>query len=149
MNDVMNGEKDNMDIYQITKYLSKHISQKGTYKTNMTYSYDMFDPQSEQSTMGRKEYIATVLASLGKIEAHETSLRLENISISDDGKKATIIVSSYEEGRMPVPFFNDSDKTIPMTGTSYCEQTLALTSENIIELTGATCKTDIGFITEE
>jgi hypothetical protein len=149
MAEVMDGtDPDHKDGFNITEYLMTHVAQDGTFKNNTTYAYEDYDPQEEEMVMDKMNYIANIIKSTGKIVAHEKSVRVEHVEISETGKEATVLISSYEQGRMPLPYYEGTDTTIPMSGTSFCEHKLNLTEENIIQLTEAECSTDINFIEE-
>lgn len=147
LSDITGGRKKDMDAYSVTEYLMDHLSQNGEYKTLMSISDDRIrDIPEEEVVMNKLEYISNVLQGLKAIENHDRQLHIEQIDIRDDGKQANVILTSYEEGNMPVPNEAGSYDMFPMAGTSYCEQILTMTDKHVIQLESEDCTTDISFI---
>jgi len=142
---VSGGLREDMDQFSITKYFMKHIAEEGMFISTIEYAMpDM--PSSERTLeMDKMNFISHVLQGMGTMNKHETAVQIEYIKIVDNGKRATVMTTNYERGVMPVEDGFGDTQMMPITGTSYCEQELVLSTGNVIQMAGANCDTDINF----
>lgn len=142
---VSGGQRQDMDSYGVTDYFMGHIADDGLFTS--TIAYDMPDmPASERTMeMDKMKFISNVLQGIQSMTRHETAVDIEYIKITDNGKSAHVVTTNYERGVMPMDDGMGESNMVPVTGTSYCEQTLVLSGKNVIQMAGAKCNTNIDF----
>lgn len=144
---ISNGERNDMDSFAITEFFMKHIADDSLFRS--TVRFDTSGNSSGSSgarelEIDKMSYISQTLKGLHQMNRHETEVVIDFVEIQEDGQKAIVITTNYERGLMPVDDGFGDVKTVPVTGTSYCEQTLVLKTGNI-QMAGAKCMTDLQF----
>jgi hypothetical protein len=144
---VASGKKADMDSYAITTYLMDHIAADSNFNSTITYNIsDNFeDNQEEVMDMSKLEFISHVLSNLKSMERHETQTNVEFVEVAEDKRTASAVITTYERGMMPTVSEFGEDTLVPVRGTSFCEQKFALTQENVLQITEASCATDLDF----
>lgn len=148
--DISAGQIENMDSFGITTYFMRHISDNGHFTSTINYniSGNFNDNKEEVMEMDKLGFISHVLNNLKGMQHHETKVNIDYIEISKDKKSASAIITTYERGMMPTVSAFGEDAMVPVSGTSFCEQQFAINDEKILQVTGATCSTNLDFSTE-
>jgi len=142
---IASGSKKDMDSYAITSYFMGHISDDSLFKTTMQYSIDGMEDSSRELEMGKMSYISHVLQSAKMVNNYETLTKIDYVKVYNNGKRASAITTNYERGMMPMDDGSGTQTMVPIIGTSYCEQEIILSEDNIIQMAGAVCTTDLSF----
>lgn len=143
---VTTGQSKTLDVYGVTEYLMKHLPADGEYITAISFEDHNAEIQEEYMVMNRLTYISNILQAMKGVVAHEVTIKIENIDIAKNGKRAEIVISSLERGLMPMPDGSGGTRFMAMSTSTYCEQELILTDDNIIQLAITDCSTDINFL---
>ena len=147
MADVASGQGEEMDSYDITSYLMDHIADNSHFNSTINYNISHNDDENQEEVMdmSKLEFISHVLSNLKSMERHETQTSVEFVEIAADKKTASAVITTYERGMMPTVTEFGEDTLVPVRGTSFCEQKFALSDENILQITEASCATDLDF----
>lgn len=143
--DVAGGKREDMDPFSITEYFMAHIADHGKFISNIEFSLPDMSSDSRMLEMDKKNFISHTLEGMKTMSQRETAVEIEYIKIADNGKSAKVTTTNYERGVMPVEDGMGEAQMMPVTGTSYCEQELVLSRENIIQMAAANCSTSISF----
>lgn len=148
--DISAGQIEDMDSFDITTYFMEHIADDGHFKSTIKYNVsDGFGENEEEvMDMDKMDFISHVLNGLKSMQHHETKVKIDYIEIAQDKKSASAIVTTYERGMMPTVSEFGEDAMVPVSGTSFCEQKFALNDKKILQVTDASCATDLDFSTE-
>lgn len=144
MADVTDGKDSKMDQVAITNWLMDHLSESGTFSTQINYSGEGMPDAPEEMSMTRNDYVGHVLEGLKAVGNHETKVSVESVSVDPSRKSAAAVTIIRESGTLPVAGDDGVEVPVSVTGISYCEQNIALVSANLIQLTGAKCSTTVG-----
>ncbi|MBI4030902.1 MAG: hypothetical protein HY370_04445, partial [Proteobacteria bacterium] len=142
---ITGGQRTDMDSYALADYFMDHLSKEIRFTTTLRYSIPDQPEEKRTLEMDRATFIGNVMQGQRTIDKHETKVRIEYIDIADDEKSATVLVTNYERGLMPVDDGAGNEVIMPVQGTSYCEQKLSLDENFLIRLDDAICTTDIVF----
>ena len=138
---IASGNRPDMDSYDITSYFMGHISDSGIFKTTIEYDIIGMDDTSRELEMDKMSYISHVLQSAQILNNYETLTKVDHVQIYDNGKNASAVTTNYERGMMPIDDGSGTTTMMPMIGTSYCEQEITLSDNNVIQMAGAVCTT--------
>ncbi len=153
MTDMTSGKGKSFDAYGITTYLMAHIADDSAFASTISYnipndSDDNSDVQEEVMDMDKMAFIQHVLESNKSMQDHESAVSIDFIEIAADKRTASAIITTHERGMMPTVTEFGEDTLIPVTGTSFCEQKFSLSDKHVLQITGASCATDMDFSTE-
>jgi len=144
---ITGGQKPDMDSFAITDYLMKHVSDQSVFKSTISYTVPGEQQPGERSVaFGKTDYITAVLEAPKEMAQRETDVKIENIKIADDGRSATVITINTEKGLVPMDDGMGGKVSVPVTSTSYCEQTMILNDKAVMQMDGATCSTDMSVV---
>jgi hypothetical protein len=144
MADVTDGKDAEKGQLGATEWLMAHLSESGVFATQINYSGEGMPDKPEELSMTRDQYVGHVIEGLKAVGQHETKVTVESVSIDPSKKSASTVTVIRESGVLPVMAEDGTQVPVPVTGISYCEQTVALASENVIQLTGVKCSTTVG-----
>lgn len=137
------GEQE-WSAYNIAQYLNRHISADSQFHSVLSYRSSDLPVNDTQLTLSKNEYIAHAIQGRDSMARHETKTIIEFVEILDDGKRARAVITNYERGIM-----NQGQGTgtggLPVSGMSYCEQDFVLSENNLIQMDGASCSTEMTF----
>lgn len=142
---ITGGQRSDMDSYALADYFMNHLGEESRFTTTLRYSIPDQPEEKRTLEMDRTAFIGNVMQGQKTMDKHETKVQIEYINISDDEKSATVLITNYERGLMPVDDGAGNEVIMPVQGTSYCEQKLSLDEKSLIRIEGATCMTDIAF----
>jgi len=142
---ITGGQRGDMDSYALADYFMNHLGKESHFITTLRYSIPDQPEERRTLEMDRTTFIGNVMQGQKAMDKHETKVQIEYIDISDDEKSATVLVTNYERGLMPVDDGAGNEVIMPVQGTSYCEQKLSIDEKFLIRIDGATCTTDIVF----
>ena len=141
MNRVSAGAMPESDSYSVTTWLMSHVDENSKFTTNMNISPANGEPREEKMEMGRMDFIGHVLQEMKAVQNRESSVHIEYVRVEDSGTTASVVFTNMEKGE--VPYANEGEEyMIPVTGTSYCEQQLALKNK-VIMVTGGVCTSNV------
>lgn len=141
MNKIRLGQDPAADSFAVTEWLMEHIDETSKFiiTSNLTPLNGM--PVEEKSELGRMEYISNALKEMKAIQARESNLNIEYVKIDETGMNASVIYTNMEKGN--VPYNNEGTEVMmPVAGTSYCEQKVALRNK-VIVVTGTACTSHV------
>jgi hypothetical protein len=142
VSDITAGRRTAMDAYAVTAYFMQHVADDGAFKSNIRSSIPGM--AERDVTMDKKAFISDVLQDMRQRGQHDATIKIEDIRITDNGRTATAITTSDESGAVQVtsPDSNDTSM-VPVKAVSYCEQTISLADNHVIQMKEATCTTDV------
>ena len=137
---ISGGMKEDMDSFAITTFLMDHISDDSRFSTILKYRIDDGEDE-EQMDMGKMDFISYVLKGQETMDRHESRVDIDYIKITGGGRSAHVVTTTRERGMIMA--FNDfgDESTVPVVGTSYCEQELVLSDKKMIQMKEADCTT--------
>ncbi len=142
----MTSQAQDFHKSDVQEYLNDHLHKKGFFKSEIKYTIPGFPSQSNTLSLNKEQFIDSILSGQQALQDYEAQTEVIDISISRDGKKATLSTTSIERGLMPVPSEDGQAEHSPVEGSSECGQILML-EDGLIQMYSATCKTDITFMT--
>lgn len=145
---IMNGQHSDMTDEEIDAYLELHIESGARFKSTMRYTIPGYEVQEKIMSVNKDEFMRGINEASNSVDGYENQIQIDDISITDDGKKAIVKTRSHESGKMPVTD-NIEQAEVPIEGVSSCSQIITLNKKNVIQMYGATCVTDIEFIAIE
>ncbi len=135
------AKQENTDAFDITKFFVEHINDDGQFSTTLKYRIGD-DEKEEEMALNKKDFIAHILQDQTVMSHHESRVDIDYIKITDDARRARVISTTRERGLMPIIDDFGDENTVPVIGTSYCEQTLVLSQEKkVIQMKDASCTT--------
>jgi hypothetical protein len=137
------GKKTGMDQYAVTSYLMDHVTDSGIFKSIVRYNFPDMPDNERQMAMDKKSFISSVLEDMRKTDSHAATFKIEYIKVNDSGRTATAITTNYEHSTMPVSDAEGGQNMMPVYATTYCEQTVLLNNNRIMQLAAANCTTDV------
>lgn len=140
---ISNGQREDMDDYDITAFFMRHIADSSQFKSEIRYSAPDTDIRSREMKMSKNSYIGNVLNGLKNMESQETRVVIDFIKIGENGKKASVQFTSFERGVLPYDNGFGEIQMVPVNGVSYCEQDIILNDRKLIQMAGANCTTDM------
>ena len=145
VNDITTGTRQDMDNYSVTSYFMKHIADDSKFVNNIKYEIPRVGTQERTMEMSKLDFISHILQGMQNGgDDRETSIAIEHIEIAEHGKAAKVITTNMESGMMPFDDGSGSAQMLPVTGVSFCEQTVVLSDKNI-QMETANCTTDVSF----
>lgn len=124
-----------LDDAEIVSYLNAHLSNDGTYSSNILFQIPGYPEQVRALTLNKSEYIKNILDARKALKDADSSVKVSNISINKDKTKASISTITHQEGKMPV----DPTTYLPFEGETHCSQELELI-EKMIVIKSASCE---------
>ncbi len=144
MNQVAMGHH-NLSPPDLETYLDDHLHEKGRYTSTITYDIPGYPAQNNEIKLDKESLSDSYRNITEETSGFETQITIENIEIKHRGQSATIQTLSKDKGTLHLPAEDGSEKSIPVKGSSHCEQNLRLSSQNMIQLVKAVCSTEIIF----
>lgn len=130
-----------LDQYAITTWLMRHVNEDSQFLANVNITQPNGMNRQETLQMNRLDYISQVLKDNKAVKSREADLHVEYVRIDAGGKGASVVFTSMEKARLPIPSENGSYE-IPVTGTSYCEQKLVI-EDTIIKVSSSSCTSNV------
>ena len=129
------------DQYAITTWLMRHMDEDSKFQAHINISQPNGLSRQEKLDMNRLDYISQVLKDNKSVKSREANLHVEYVRVDAGGKGASVVFTSMEKARMPVPSENGGYE-IPVTGTSYCEQKIVI-EDAVIKVSASTCTSNV------
>ena len=146
--EISTGQRPDMMDEDVANYFMNHMTERGRFKSKMRYEIPNFPLQENEISLGRDEYISSIVAGRYMMEDYSADVQIQDLKISGNGKQATFTSIVTEKGRMPFPTDPQKPKeleVIPITGKTVCEQKLAVSYNNFIQMAQADCETAMNF----
>ncbi len=124
----------------IAAFFETHLHPQARFKSNITFHIPEQPSQEKAVTLTRAEFIDSLESGSQSLGEYETSIDVESVQISSDGRKATAKTRGSETGIMTI-----EGQPVPVEGESECTQIIMLSDEDIIQMYNANCKTSINF----
>jgi len=139
---VATGQQGYMDDHAVVAYLMMHVSEGGTFST--TVNSKMTGVSKPANKMRRKEFIASTLQTIREKGPHPTSVQVDDIKISGDGHEATAIATINEKSALEFKNPENGEPGVSaVSATSYCNETVRLSNEHVIQIQSETCMTTV------
>lgn len=146
--EISTGQRPDMMDEDVANYFMNHMSERGRFKSKMRYEIPNFPAQENEISLGREDYISTVVAGRYMMDDYSTDVQIQDLKIAGNGKQASFTSIVSEKGRMPFPTDPKKPKDlemIPITGKTICEQKLIVSYNNFIQMAQAECETSMHF----
>ena len=144
--DISSGKRANMDKFGMTSFFMAHIADDGKFTNTISYEMPEVPVQQRVLEMGKTDFISRILQDLHTIERRETAVHVEHVGLNGDKTSAAVLTTTLERGLMSVSDEESGQSNlVPVSGRSYCEQTIVL-NKHVIQMAGATCTTTISFM---
>ncbi len=130
-----------LDQYGITTWFMRHLNEDSTFQASINISQPNGLNRQEKLDMNRLDYISQVLKDNKSVKSREATLHVEYVRIDAGGKGASVVFTTMEKARVPVPSENGGYE-IPVTGTSYCEQKIVI-QDTLIKLSTSNCTSNV------
>jgi len=145
VSDISAGKKTELDQYSITSFFMKHISPSSIFETTLRYSIPDTEDDERKIKMDKMTFISHTLQGMDTMKDRETMVKIESIDIADTGQTAAVTTTNYERGLMPIDDGSGMLSMMPVQGISYCEQKVLLNDQQIIQMGGAVCSSELSF----
>lgn len=140
------GENGDFGPDETIAWLERHMNPGGRFVSNLRYEIPGYPTQDTEMTLGRDDFIAGVVEGRSVIRDYSTLIKIEEMKISGSGQSATVRTTGTEKGLMPWPNEKGEQEYVPVEGHSDCQQKIAVSLNNYIQLSEADCKTVITFL---
>jgi|GEM_PF-1461439 hypothetical protein len=135
------GTDPAMDSYSVTTWMMDHLDENSKFIINTNIAPANGEPREENVELGRMEYISHVLLEMKTMRDRESNVHIEYVKIDETGQTASVMYTNMEKGN--IPYQNEGEEyMMPVSGTSYCEQQLAL-KDKVIRVLGTTCTSNV------
>lgn len=138
-----NERNEDIDAFDITEFFVKHIRDESQFTNHVKYKMPYVDMDEQYHEMSKGEYISQMVQSTKNKTVLSSDTTIEFIEISHDGRSAELTLTNYAKGRMPIQEYGGNVRLVSVNGMSYCRQNIHLNSDQMIEITGADCTTEI------
>lgn len=139
---VATGQHGDMDDHAVVLYFMNHVSERGTFST--TVNSKIPGVSKPATNMKRKEFIASTLQTIHQKGPHPTSVQVDGVKISGDGREATAIATINEKSALEFKNPADGEPGVSaVSATSYCNETMRLSNEHVIQIQSETCMTTV------
>lgn len=145
--DLTSGKKLEMSSDEIGDYFEEHLHEHARFKSVLKYDIPGFPPQEASMSLDKEEFIDNVKSGAQALSDYKNKIRIKDIKISSDKRKATVQTTGSESGIMPVSSDGKTKQHIPVEGASTCQQILML-EKGTIQMYSANCETKIKFSSE-
>ena len=143
---ITSGQSYTMSTDEVVDYLNVHLEKQARFKSTIKYNIPGYPPQENSISLKKKDFIDSIKAKSETLAYYESSIKIENIKISRDKRKATVQTTGYETGVMPMPMEGGGTQDVNVEGESRCTQILVLSKKNILQMYNANCTTNIHFL---
>ena len=148
VSEISTGQRSEMLDDDVINYFNNHMSDKGLFKSKMSYDIPGFPMQENEMSLNKEEYISMVANGRYVMQDYIVDIDIQNLKIGSGAKSATFKSITTEKGKMPFP--RDPKKPndveiVPIEGVSICEQRLIVSINNFIQMAKAECNTTISF----
>lgn len=126
-------------------YFTRHIAPKAKFTSKTRFELPGYPVKEGEMSYDKEVFIQNVTDGNGTLEEYSVEIDIEEVDISNSGRSATVRTNITETGRLPWPNEQGGEKLIPVKGTTACEQGLAISPTNYIQMTSANCETQISF----
>ncbi|HTK84940.1 MAG TPA: hypothetical protein VL625_07630 [Patescibacteria group bacterium] len=139
---VTTGQRGDMDEHEMIGYFVTHVSEGASFSTTVNSSMEGVSKPANK--MRRKEFIASTLRTIRDKGPHPASVTVEDVKISGDGHEATAITTINEKSALEFKNPADGEPGVSaVSATSYCNETVKLSNEHVIQIQSETCTTTI------
>jgi len=146
--DISTGQRADMLNDDVIDYFNNHMADRGKFKSTMRYEIPGFPTHDTEMKLDKEQYINTIVNGRHMMEDYQSTIDIQDLKISGNGKSATFTSVITEKGKMPFPKDpkkpNDVD-IVPIEGKSKCDQRVIISYNNFIQMAGAACQTIISF----
>lgn len=138
------GAVDGMGLDEIRTYLDDHIYQNARFKSSMKFVIPGYPPQENTLSLDKDDYIKSIEQGADKISSYQADVEITSVKLSRDKRTATVVTVAKESGMMDIPA-DDGNESVPVAGTSRCNQIIILSKNNVIQMHSAQCTTTVTF----
>lgn len=145
---IATGQRPNMLDDEVGDYLNNHVADQAKFESTMNYHIPGFPAKNIDLKLGKPEYIHSIITGRYTLQDYDTRIVIDDLDITNGGKRATFTSITDEAGMMPFPK-NENDpndlEMVPIKGQSTCQQTMIVSFNNFIQMADAKCHTEISF----
>jgi hypothetical protein len=135
------GQRDIND-HAMTAYLMAHVVEDGSFTT--TLKSQIPGVAKNTRSMKKKEFIMNAQQVIQEKGPHAAKITVENVKINENGRTATAIATITEKLGMEIKNPEDGTPAVSVvSATSYCNETVQLSNEHIIQMQAEVCTTEI------
>lgn len=146
MQDIGTGRNIDMSGGDIHDYLDDHLADKAHFESTMSFEIPGMPREESNVKMDKTEYMNAFINGMGGMDAYETELEIKEMDIGNSGRIAELKTLSTESGKLEWgKEDNGEPRMVPVIGESECEQKIAISLANVIQLARAVCRTHIRF----
>jgi len=140
------GQSMDMSGGDIYDYLDDHIADKAYFESTMSFEIPGMPREENNVKMTKTEYMTAFMSGIDGMESYETKLEIQEMEIGNSGRTAELKTLSTETGKLEWgEEENGEPRIVPVIGESECEQKIAISLSNVIQMAKAVCKTHIRF----
>lgn len=148
VSDIATGNKPEMLDDEVGDYLNNHVANAAAFESTMNYHIPGFPAKDINLKIGKQEYINSIIKGRYTLQDYSTRIVVEDLAITNGGKRATFTSITDEQGLMPFPKNENNPEDLellPIKGQSKCQQTMIVSFNNFIQMADAKCHTEISF----
>ena len=148
VSDIATGNKPEMLDDEVGDYLNNHVANAATFESTMNHHIPGFPAKDINLKIGKQEYINSIIKGRYTLQDYSTRIVVEDLAITNGGKRATFTSITDEQGLMPFPKNENNPEDLellPIKGQSKCQQTMIVSFNNFIQMADAKCHTEISF----
>lgn len=136
------GQRSEMDDHAQTAYLMKHVADDGAF--TKTLNSQIPGVAKVATAMKKKEFIMEITQIIRQKGPHPASVKVEEIKISEDGRTATALAVINEKSAIEIKSSEDDKPSVSaVSATSYCNESVQLSNEHIIQIQSETCTIEV------
>ncbi len=133
---------EGVSIDDMGNYFVNHLGDAGVFRSTIRFEIPDHPAQERPLVLNKQAYIENLVQ--GRLTLRDYRAGYEKVAapvIAADGKSATIAIRTVEQGYMPVNDKGGETVMMPFAGVSECAETLAISWNHFIQVTGAECRT--------
>ncbi len=145
--EITSGQNASMPDQEIIDYLNAHMDKGARFKSTMEYIIPGQPVEKTSMSLSKKDFIESIATAKHAVSGYETTVEIRSIQITGDGTKAAVKTISQDHGSMNIEVEGGSFESLPVQGSSSCNQIITLSDEGIIQMYSAQCSTKLEFVT--
>ncbi len=138
-----NGQGD-MTLEDMTAWFDNHLAEDGRFATTLHYEMPGRPAKDTSISLNKPQYIEGIVGGRDTMQNYSSTLDIQAVDISANGKRATLKTVTHERGKLSIPNEQAGGADlVPVQGQSACDQVLIISESNYIQMQKAECKTSM------
>lgn len=137
--DHLTGGDQTITAHDISAFMLKHIDESALFKSSAVYTLPDGEEKQDQIEMDKLAYIENTIKEQQSLTTKEIAMNIEYIHIDDNKKSAQVVTTVRKRGTLPLEDDFGDIVEVPLIGLTYCEQSLQLNDEAVIQMTDTNC----------